>query len=92
MFRLIKLALYAVIGYALYEMYQGMMQQQQGGRSFGGGSGGGGGAFGGGSTGSFGAMTGGGALTGGGSGMVDTTGDATGASVPHTVGRGVISR
>jgi hypothetical protein len=86
MFRLIKLAMYAIIGYALYEMYQGVMQQQ-GGRSFGGGnSGGGGGAFGGGSSGSFGAMTG-----GAGTGMIETAADVGGAVTPHRVGRGVIS-
>ena len=28
MFRLIKLAMYAMIGYVLYELYQGMTQQQ----------------------------------------------------------------
>ena len=84
MFRLIKLAMYAIIGYALYEMYQGMMQQQ-GGRSFGGG-GTGGGAFGGEESGSFGAMTG-----GAGGGMTETASDVGGAAIPRRVGRGVIS-
>jgi hypothetical protein len=34
MFRLIKLGIYAFIGYALYELYQGMVQQQGGGGNF----------------------------------------------------------
>jgi hypothetical protein len=79
MFRLIKLAMYALVGYALYEMYQGMTQQQ-GGRSFGGG---GGGSFGG-EGGNF------GQLTGGGEGMTDMASDASGTEMPHRVGRGVI--
>ncbi len=83
MFRLIKLALYAVIGYALYEMYQGMTQQQNS-RS----SGGGGGSYGG----SYGNSETGAALTGGGSGMLDTASDSSGAAIRHTVGRGVVSR
>ncbi|MDQ3438837.1 MAG: hypothetical protein M3478_00640 [Planctomycetota bacterium] len=36
MFRLIKLAMYAMIGYVLYELYQGMTKQQG---QFGGGEG-----------------------------------------------------
>jgi hypothetical protein len=86
MFKLIKLAIYAMIGYALYELYQGMMQQQGGGGNRGGLGGAGGGSFGqsrsGGNIGS---------MTGGGSGIIDTTGDASGTQVPHAVGRGVIS-
>ena len=80
MFRLIKLAMYAMIGYVLYELYQGMTQQQ-GGRSIGDSSGG-----------SFGAGRGGsyGAFTGGGEGMLDTAADNTGGEMPHRVGRGVI--
>ncbi len=85
MFRLIKLALYAVIGYALYEMYQGMTQQQNS-RSSGRGSGGG--SYGN----SFGDSETGAALTGGGSGMLDTASDSSGAAIRHTVGRGVVSR
>lgn len=84
MFRLIKLALYAVIGYALYEMYLGMTQQQNSRSSD---------RSGGGSQGnSFGDSETGAALTGGGSGMVDTATDSTGAAIRHTVGRGVVSR
>jgi hypothetical protein len=90
MFRLIKLALYALVGYALYEVYQGMSQ----------GSGGGGGGFasrgaGGGrsrefdraansSQGRYGTLTG-----GEGQGESTMSQDASGASVPHQVGRGV---
>jgi hypothetical protein len=80
MFRLIKLAMYAMIGYVLYELYQGMTQQQ-GGRSFDQSSGG---TFGGGGGGSY------GAFTGGGEGMLDTAADNTGGEMPHRVGRGVI--
>ena len=84
MFRLIKLAMYAVVGYVLYELYQGMMQQQpQGGRAFGGGGSSSGGA-------SFDEEGGRGMLTGGGTGMTDTTTDGSGIKIRHTVGRGVI--
>ncbi len=81
MFRLIKLAMYALVGYVLYELYLGMTQEQ-GGRSFGGG---GEGAFGRGEGGSV------GTLTGGGAGTSDTVSDYGGAERRHTVGRGVIS-
>jgi hypothetical protein len=84
MFRLIKLAMYAMIGYVLYELYQGMtqqQQQQQGGRSFSGSQGGG--SFGGESD-SF------GAITGGGEGVTDTAADSGGGEMRHRVGRGVI--
>src|SRR4051812_43379369 len=37
MFKLIKLAFYCLIGYALYELYQGFQQTQGGGGGFGGG-------------------------------------------------------
>jgi hypothetical protein len=41
MFKLIKLAFYCLIGYAIYEMYQGFQQSQGGGgRAMGGGGGG----------------------------------------------------
>ncbi len=79
MFKLIKLAIYAMIGYALYEMYQGM---QLGGSRWFGGVGGR----------SFGKQGGGfGAFTGGGEGMTDTASDTGGAETPHRVGRGVVS-
>ena len=91
MFRLIKLALYALVGYALYELYQGMTQgggmprmggRQQGGRR----------------EGQEGERFGerldvGGAqnLTGGGGGRTERTEEPSGSSTPHAVGRGVIS-
>lgn len=78
MFKLIKLAFYAAIGYALYELYQGMKQQP---------GGGGGGAM---RSRSFGARQGGGAMTGPGEGMTDTASDSEGGEMPTRVGRGVI--
>jgi hypothetical protein len=83
MFRLIKLAMYAFVGYALYELYQGMVaQQRQGGGSFGRSFGGGG------SQGqSFGNA--GQNLTGAGEGQSESTLDADGGSTNYRVGRGV---
>ncbi|HEV2293131.1 MAG TPA: hypothetical protein VGR35_04700 [Tepidisphaeraceae bacterium] len=83
MFRLIKLAMYALFGYVLYELYLGMTQQQ-GGQSFGGGSHGRGGSFGG-QRGNV------GTLTGAGEGMTDMAADTGGGAMRHTVGRGVVS-
>lgn len=83
MFRLIKLAMYAMVGYVLYELYLGMTQQ--GGRAPGGGSAGGGGAFGGGQRGNV------GTLTGAGEGTTDTAAGTDGGEMRHTVGRGVVS-
>ena len=75
MFKLIKLAFYAAVGYAIYELYQGMTQ--------GGGQGeGGGGGFG---------QSRYGAMTGPGEGMDVESEDESGTSIPHTVGRGVVS-
>jgi hypothetical protein len=83
MFRLIKLAFYALIGYALYELYQGFSQT--------------GGSWGGGSGGrelnraldtNRGRMQ---TLTSEGRGQNETTGDQSGASATHAVGRGVTS-
>ena len=94
MFRLIKLAFYALIGYALYELYQGMMAERS---NTGGGGGGmrmGGGMSGGGSqAGSFGDATSTAIhnLTGAGEGQREETQDADGGSVGHRVGRGVTS-
>lgn len=79
MFRLIKLAFYALVGYVLYELYQGMTQEQHADRTTGGGSR------------SFGDASRG-ALTGGGRGAIDTASDADGGEMRHTVGRGVVSR
>ena len=77
MFRLIKLAMYALVGYVLYELYQGMTQPQGGRPSSEGGSfGPEGGAF--------------GQFTGGGEGITDTATDDSGIEMPHRVGRGVI--
>jgi hypothetical protein len=86
MFRLIKLAMYALVGYAIYELYQGM---STGSGYSGGGYGGGGGrdldrAMGS----SHGRMQ---TLTGGGEGQAESTLDDTGTSATHRVGRGVTS-
>src|SRR3954447_9272999 len=92
MFRLIKLAFYAVLGYALYELYQGMTAET---------GGGGGSSRGRGSLSRAGESLGralneaGGrmqTLTGEGTGMRESTLDPDGGSVPHQVGRGVVSR
>ena len=89
MFRLIKLAAYAVLGYIIYELWQGMNEAQQ--RGGGGGQrsmmGGGRGqqSFGGGTES---ASTPG--MTGGGSGMMASVVDETGAESQRPVGRGVL--
>jgi hypothetical protein len=87
MFRLIKLAMYAFVGYSLYQLYQGIMQQQQGG---------GGGAFAASRTqddnaGLSDQTRTGQNLTGAGRGQPEETLDNDGGSVRHNVGRGVIS-
>ena len=88
MFRLIKLAAYAVLGYIIYELWQGMNEAQQ--------RGGGGGqrSMGGGGQREFGAETAGSAPSGmtggGGGGMMADVGDASGAESRRPVGRGVI--
>jgi hypothetical protein len=90
MFRLIKLAIYAFVGYSLYQLYQGMMQQQQ----QGGGGGMGRGAFPASRTQDLNAGlsdTSGQNLTGAGAGRAEETLDNDGGSVRHNVGRGVIS-
>ena len=84
MFRLIKLALYAFVGYSLYQLYLGIVQQQQGG----------GGAFPASRTQDYNAGlsdTSGQNLTGSGVGRSEETLDNDGGSVRHSVGRGVIS-
>ena len=84
MFRLIKLAMYALVGYSLYQLYQGIMQQQQQG----------GGAFAASRTQDYNAGLSdatGQNLTGAGRGQVEETLDNDGGSVRHSVGRGVIS-
>jgi hypothetical protein len=87
MFRLIKLAMYAFVGYALYQLYQGIMQQPQGG---------GGGRFAASRTQDYDAGLSdqtrtGQNLTGAGMGQAEETLDNDGGSVRHNVGRGVIS-
>jgi hypothetical protein len=82
MFRLIKLASYALVGYALYELFQGM-------------------------TGPAARSTGGGrnlnralnqpggrmqTLTGEGRGQREQSLEPNGGSIPHQVGRGVVTR
>ena len=88
MFRLIKLAIYAFVGYSLYQLYQGIMQQQQQ-------AGGGGGAFPASRTQDYNAglsdQTRAQNLTGAGVGQSVETLDNDGGSVRHNVGRGVIS-
>ena len=91
MFRLIKLAFYALVGYALYELYQGMMSEQAnraGGMRMGGGMSGGGSQ-----SRSFGDATATAIhnLTGSGEGQREETQDFDGGSVGHRVGRGVTS-
>jgi hypothetical protein len=78
MFRLIKLGIYAFIGYALYELYQGMMHQQGGGgmsRAFGGSGGESAGAESFGDTGQN--------ITGAGRGRSEATLDTSGGSTRH---------
>jgi hypothetical protein len=87
MFRLIKLAMYAFVGYSLYQLYQGIMQQQ---------GGGGGGAFAASRTQDYNSglsdqTSTGQNLTGSGRGQAEETLDNDGGSVRHNVGRGVIS-
>ena len=94
MFRLIKLAMLALFGYAAFEFFRGMLQDTQLGArmndalgQFAGGQqrGAGGGSFGGGGeAGSY-------NMTGGGSGQEENTLERDGGSVRHQVGRGVIS-
>jgi hypothetical protein len=85
MFRLIKLAMYALVGYVLYELYQGMTQEQ-GGRSSA--------SSGGSRSRRSRAMSEGsaaGAMTGGGRGRRVEVADATGSEIHRTVGRGVVT-
>ena len=76
MFKLIKLGFYVLVGYMLYELYQGFNVQAGTGGS---------------SSGSWGgSQSRGGQLSGAGEGMTEETFDDTGASSPHRVGRGVV--
>ena len=93
MFRLIKLALYALVGYALYELYQGMVQGGGMQSMMGGGQQGGQGQQGGRGE-RFGERLNIGAannITGGGAGKTQRTEEPSGTSTTHAVGRGVIS-
>ena len=87
MFRLIKLGMYALVGYALYELYQGFSTgefQDRFGRQ--------GSSTGGGLNRSAGSNRGRmQTLTGPGEGRTEETLDSSGASTPHKVGRGVTS-
>ena len=93
--RLIKLAMLALFGYAVYEFFRGILQDTQLGARMsdafgqlagqgqqGGGGGGGGGSFG--EPGRY-------QMTGGGEGQPEATLERDGGSVRHKVGRGVIS-
>jgi hypothetical protein len=80
MFRLIKLAIYAFLGYALYELYQGMQSGSMGTQRAGGGGQGRGMGQGGRSR-----------MSGGrGQGRREVTAEPSGTSASHNVGRGVI--
>ena len=89
MFRLLKLAAYALFGYAIYEFFRGMNDTAGAGGAAGGGRGsasrgmGGGGAM-------RGADRGVGQMTGPAEGRAEATQDTDGGSVRHRVGRGVI--
>jgi hypothetical protein len=87
MFRLIKLAMYALVGYAIYELYQGMSTGHSGGGQRG--QGGRGGDLGRALRSAGGRMQ---TLTGGGEGQEESTFDDSGTSATHRVGRGVTSR
>lgn len=95
--RLIKLAMLALFGYAMYEFFRGMLQDTQLGARMGealGQMGGGGQAGGQGRQGSMGGsagQAGGYQMTGGGQGAAESTLETDGGSVRHQVGRGVIS-
>lgn len=84
MFRLIKLALWGVIGYALYELYQGFSNAGQSSGQAGGFD----------RQGRQGAMGGGGyqgqTFSDGGQGMETRTDEPSGTSSNYRVGRGVI--
>ena len=88
MFRLIKLAMYAFVGYAIYELYQGMTSGQSGSHGGGFGSRQGGRDLDRALGGNQGRMQ---TLTGEGIGQPESTLDDSGTSVTHRVGRGVTS-
>ena len=89
MFRLMKLMAFALFGYAVYEFFRGMSET-------GGGGGGGmgqsmGRSIGQGMSEAFGLAPGQGQMTGAGGGREEATLNTDGGSVPHRVGRGVVS-
>jgi hypothetical protein len=87
MFKLLRLAIYALVGYAAYQFVMDVIEtSQQGGEGRRGGGGAGGGAR-------AGAGRSGGQRTSGarrGGGKSESTEDADGASTSHRVGRGVV--
>jgi hypothetical protein len=86
MFRLLKLMAFALFGYAVYEFFRGMSD-----------TGGGGGmgqmarSMGQAASEAFGVQPGQGQMTGAGEGREEQTLNTDGGSVPHRVGRGVVS-
>ena len=90
MFRLLKLAAYALFGYAIYEFFRGM-NLQAGGTGGGGGRAMSGGRQGGGARPMRGADRGEGQISGPGEGRSEATLEADGGSVRHRVGRGAVS-
>ena len=90
MFRLIKLAIYGLLGYAIYEFVRGMTQGEAAGQGAGGGQ-----ATGSGSRPANDALdsgTGRANLTGPGVGQEVRTVEPSGESVTHRVGRGVVHK
>ena len=89
MFRLLKLAVYGLLGYALYEFFRGLSSEvEQSSRESGGGQGGQQSESRRDSS-SFGAS--GQAITGGGEGRTEETHNPDGGGVAHRVGRGVVA-
>lgn len=87
MFRLLKLGVYALLGYALYEFFRGLSSEaQQAAQSMGQGQSGGQAQRGG----EFGSSASRQAFTGGGEGIPEETQNADGGGVSHRVGRGVV--
>lgn len=95
MFKLIKLAIYGLLGYALYEFFRGISTETVAGQMQGGGTGsqsrseGQGQSRGGNSRGAKAANA---QWSGPGEGQQVNTEEASGEGAPHKVGRGVVSR
>ncbi|HWE96158.1 MAG TPA: hypothetical protein VG269_19500 [Tepidisphaeraceae bacterium] len=94
MFRLLKLATFAFLGYALYEFFRGMTSDMESGAGQGGRQGWQRGQRGSSQSqsGSGRSQTRGERITGPGEGMSVQTQDANGGAIPHTVGRGIVQR